>query len=245
MSRAEAQFILRAYRANGTDENDPQFREALDLAKQDPELARWFADELALDTAVAGKILSMHAPPDLKVQLLLAGKTVRPVSWWRKPARLAAAACIAALLAISSWLMLRRPGREDFAHFRHAMVQASLDMKSHYDVMGLNADQLKYWISEHHGDNDYVLPVGLAGKQIAGCKVFDWHGHQVTLLCFKFDGKHVDLLVVNEDALPGLSLGVTPQFAWDSGLSTAAWRRDGKIYFLAGNIAKPELNLLL
>ena len=43
MNRDEAMFILSAYRPGGADAHDAQFAEALDLAKQDAELAAWFA----------------------------------------------------------------------------------------------------------------------------------------------------------------------------------------------------------
>jgi hypothetical protein len=61
----------------------------------------------------------------------------------------------------------------------------------------------------------------------------------------KFSGKHVDVFVVNASDLPGVSLSATPRFAAERGLTTAAWRREGKIYFLAGNIPESDLKQLL
>jgi hypothetical protein len=65
------------------------------------------------------------------------------------------------------------------------------------------------------------------------------------LLCLKFEGKHVDVFVINESDLPGVSLSATPRFGSEHGITTAAWRREGKIYFLAGNIPEPDLKQLL
>jgi hypothetical protein len=56
MDNEEAKFILRAYRPNGADAGDAKFCAALEQAKRDPELARWFERELALDKTVAGKV---------------------------------------------------------------------------------------------------------------------------------------------------------------------------------------------
>ena len=246
MNREEAQFILHAYRASGEDAHDPQFEEALALLRNDPELARWFAREQALDTAIAERIHSVPPPPDLATQLLLARKVIRPRTWWLKPAGLAAAAAIALLIgAASLLLLLRRNGETEFASFRGTMVEASLDMRKHIDVMGLDDNELKQWLIEHRGDPGFVLPPGLADKGIMGCKVLDWHGHQVTLLCLKFGGKHVDVFVVNESDLPRVSLGAAPRFGSEQGVTTAAWRRDGKIYFLAGDIPESDLTQLL
>lgn len=245
MNREEAQFILHAYRASGEDARDPQFEEALALVRNDPELARWFAREQALDAAIVERIHSVPAPPDLATQLLLARKVIRPRAWWRKPVGLAAAAVIALLIAAASMLLVRRNGETEFASFRGTMIEASLDMSKHIDVMGLDADELKQWLAEHRGHPRFVLPPSLAEKGIMGCKVLDWHGHRVTLLCLKFGGKHVDVFVVNESDLPGVSVSATPHFGSERGMTTAAWRREGKIYFLAGNIPEPDLKQLL
>jgi hypothetical protein len=245
MNREEAQFTLRAYRPSGEDAQDPQFQEALGLVRNDPELARWFAREQALDAAIAGRIHSVTPAPDLRTQLLLARKVIRPRLWWRKPAWIAAAALVALLISAASLLLLRRSGEAEFASFRGTMIEASLDIRKHIDVMGLDANELKQWLIENRGHPGFVLPPGLAVKGLIGCKVLDWHAHRVTLLCLKFGGKHVDVFVVNESDLPGVSLGAAPVFAAEHGLTTARWRREGKIYFLAGNIPESDLKQLL
>lgn len=245
MNREEAQFILHAYRANGEDAHDPQFEEPIALVRNDPELARWFAHEQALDAAIAGRIRSVSPPPDLTTQLLLARKVIRLKPWWRKPAWIAAAASVALLISVVSLLWLRRSGEKDFASFRGTMIEASLDMRKHIDVMGLDANELKQWLIENRGQPDFVLPPRLANKGIMGCKVLEWHGHRVTLLCLKFDGKHVDVFVINESDLPRVSLDAAPVFASERGMTTATWRREGKIYFLAGNIPESDLKQLL
>jgi len=245
MNREEAQFILHVYRPNGEDAHDPQFEEALALVRNDPELARWFAREQALDAAIAGRIHSVQPPPDLRTQLLLARKVIHPRRWWRKPTRVAAAALVALLIAAASLLLLRRSGETEFASFRGTMIEAYLDMSNHIDVIGLDADELKRWLAEHGGDSRFALPPRLADKGIIGCKVLEWHGHRVTLLCLKFGGKHVDVFVINESDLPRVSLGATPHVSSERGLTTATWRREGKIYFLAGNIPESDLKQLL
>ena len=245
MNREEAQFILHAYRASGEDAHDLQFADALALVRTDPELAHWFTHEQALDAAIAGRIRSVLPPPELTNQLLLARKVIRPRPWWRKPASLAAAASLALLISAASFWFLRRSGETEFASFRGTMIEASIDMTNHIDVMGLDADELKQWLIEHRGDPAFTLPPNLASKGIIGCKVLEWHGHRVTLLCLKFAGKHVDVFVVNASDLPRVSLGPVPRFGSERGLTTAAWRHEGKIYFLAGNIPESDLKQLL
>src|SRR4030095_649417 len=245
MNREEAQFILHAYRANGEDAHDPQFEAALAWVRNDPELARWFAREQALDAAIAGRIHSVQLPPDLRTQLLLARKVIHPRPWWRKPGWIAAAAIVALLISAAILLLLRRSGETEFASFRGTMIEAYLDMSKHIDVMGLDADELKRWLTEHGGDSSFALAPRLADKGIIGCKVLEWHGHRVTLLCLKFEGKHVDVFVLNASDLPGVSLRAAPVFGSERGLTTAKWRHEGRIYFLAGNIPESDLKQLL
>ena len=245
MTREEAQFVLHAYRPSGEDAHDPQFEEALALVRNDPELARWFAEEQALDAVIAERIQSVPAPPDLKSQLLLARKVIRPRRWWARPAWIAAAASIALLILAASLLVPRRSGNADFASFRRTMIEASLDETHHLDVWGLNANGLKQWLIKNGGHHNFVLPAGLTDKDIVGCKVLEWHRHRVTLLCLISGDEHVDLFVVNKSDLPGVSLSPSPHFGAEHGVTTAAWLRKDKIYFIAGNISESDLKQLL
>jgi hypothetical protein len=245
MNREEAQFILGAYRPNSEDAHDPQFREALDLARRDPVLARWFAEEQALDQAFSAKIRGRAVPADLKTQLLLARTTARRASWWRRPVWLAAAACFAVLLVVVGSLRSPRAAPADFTAYCSAMAAAASDMSEHADVWGLDSDGYRKWLAEHRGAADFSLPAALAGKDIAACKIVGWQGRQVTMLCLKFGGEHLDVFVVNAAELPGVSLGAAAEFFVTAEGTMAAWRRDEKIYLLAGTMAKADLQPLL
>ncbi|MEO7414842.1 MAG: hypothetical protein ABIZ81_15965 [Opitutaceae bacterium] len=247
MNREEAQFILQAYRASGDDAHDPQFKEPLALVRLDPELARWFAAEQAMDRALGAKIrAAIPAIPGLKDQLLHARTTGYGVPWWRKPVFLATAASVALLLSFGgAWRWRQKAGDANFSAFRTATAQAALDMSQHLEVIGLDDTQLRQWLAGHRGDPDFVLPPKLAATGIMGCKVMEWRGRNVTLLCFKVGGKHVDVFVVDASALRGLAPGRAPLFATTQGLTAATWSRDGKIYHLAGNLSKSELEQLL
>lgn len=92
MNNEEAKYILQAYRLNGQDAQDPQFREALEQLKRDPELARWFAEERAIDSRIGAKLKAgIKAPVNLKALLLAQRTMVHPAPWWRQPQWLATA----------------------------------------------------------------------------------------------------------------------------------------------------------
>src|SRR6476646_10606351 len=110
MNRDEAKFILRAYHLGGQDADDPQFREALGMARSDPVLAEWFAREQALDTRLSEKVRAFPVPPDLRGQLLAARKVIPLQVWWRRPAWMVAAAACAVLVAAFAVFVLRPSG---------------------------------------------------------------------------------------------------------------------------------------
>ena len=244
MKREEAQFILGAFRPDSEDLHDPQFQEALALVREDPVLARWFADEQAIDRAFAAKIRAHPTPSDLKAQLLLARTTAPSASHWRRPLWLAVAASVALLLTVAGSLQQRRARETAFAGFRSAMADTSLDMSNHVDVMGLDADGYKHWLVEHRGDPDFVLPPALAAKGIAACKVISWEKRPATMLCIKFSGQHVDVFVFNAVDFPDFNLKSSPAFFADGRVNTAVWKNEGKVYLLAGTMSKAELQQL-
>ncbi len=246
MKREEAKHILSVYRASGEDASDPLFRDALNLASQDPELARWFAEDQAWDLQISKKLGDLPAPRHLRDRLLASRKIIRPASWWLRPIALAAAAAVVLTTGTTFWLVKRSGSPSDFADFSRVMVKASLDMSQHIDVMGLSAAELHTWIADRGGTADFVLPPGMAGHSAVGCKILDWRGHKVTLLCFKpTDGKHFDIFVVQEMNLQKDVSSAAPQFGSIDGQTTAAWCREGKIYFLAGSVPKSDFQKLL
>ena len=95
MNNQEAKLILQAYHPGGRDASDPLFAEALEQARRDPELQKWFADEQALDSRIQSKLrTAVLVPRDLKSNLLALRKINRPVPWWFQPMKLAAAAAV-------------------------------------------------------------------------------------------------------------------------------------------------------
>src|SRR5579871_3009993 len=101
MNNQEAKLILQAYRPGGEDASDPLFAEALEQARRDPELQKWFAEQIALETHLKARLeTAIPVPRGLKSDLLALRKTSRPAPWWwwLQPMRLAAAAAVVLLL---------------------------------------------------------------------------------------------------------------------------------------------------
>lgn len=76
MDNEEARMILRSFRPDGADVNDPCFAEALKLAVENRELGEWLANERAFDAAFAQALGNVDLPETLRHDIMacLAGE---------------------------------------------------------------------------------------------------------------------------------------------------------------------------
>ncbi|HXT40120.1 MAG TPA: hypothetical protein VN887_08860 [Candidatus Angelobacter sp.] len=245
MNRDEAKYILRAYHLGGQDADDPQFQEALGMVKSDPVLAKWFAHEQALDIRLSEKIRAFPVPPDLRTQLLAARKVIPLHVWWRPPAWIAVAAACAALMAAFTVFLLRPSGNRQFAEFRSYVADTTAKL-DHLDLMSNDVDEVRRWLRDRSAPDDFVTPASLNGRPRIGCRVFEWKGQHVSLVCFRIEGgREAHLFVVDRATLRGAPNGTMPEFAMMDGIATASWSKDRRTYVLATDAGEEELKRLL
>ncbi len=233
MNNQEAKLILQAYRADGQDAADPFFAEALEQARRDPELQKWFAEENALNTRVQARLeTAIPVPSGLKANLLALRKTVRPVPWWFQPMKLAAAAVILLSLGAALLLLSQRP--TPLASFREAMARSSAQMQDHIVLESHDFGKIQQWLQSRNMDTNFNLPAALQAGIPQGCRTVDWNGHKATMICFFVNGNHMDLFVMDRTGLPDFPENGAPQFAQAGGLMTVTWANGGKVYLLTG-----------
>ena len=257
MNRKEAKLILQSYRHCGQDAGDPQFAEALVLAQSDVELAAWFADQQKFDAFASRKLKSVDVPPDLKSKILAGENSQQqkaielPALAWlqnlfHSPVSWAMAAAIVILFSLAIfWKQPESAAR--FADYSVQMVSAAVNDTNHVDVENSDMKQVVAWLGEHHGENKFVLPVALNGANgLVGCRVLDWHGQKVSMLCYGLNGVgHVDLFIAEAKVFPDAPLVDQPQFASGGGIPTASWSHDGMVYLMVGHSADADLRKLL
>ncbi len=246
MNNQEAKLILKAYRPGGQDAADPLVTEALEQARRDPVLQAWFAEEQAVDSCVQAKLrTAVVVPLELKGRLLALQKIVQPAPWWRQPMKLAAAAAVMLLLGLVA-LLLRHESSARLDSFRETMVRYSMREREHITFMASNPSEIRHWLQAHGIETNFDLPNGLRDKPVEGCRVVDWNGEKVTLICFEWkDGNHVDLFVLDHAGLPGLAEDGPPKLVEAGGSMTATWTKGGKVYLLTGGGNKTFLQKLL
>jgi len=257
MSREEARLLLQVYRPGGRDAEDPQFAEALTLAARDPELAAWLAERLKFDALVSDGLRQVRAPARLKAEILASGRKEKAPAlgiliWWqnlisfRSPVTWA----MAALVLILTGLVVFWKSPEDgarFADYSAQMVNAAVNDAHHLDVENQDIKQVIAWLSDHHGENKFILPTALNGSNgLMGCRMLDWHGQKVSMLCYGLNGAgHVDLFVAGAKVFHDAPPVDQPQFASSGGMPTASWSHDGVVYLMVGHGAGADLRKLL
>src|SRR5271165_5729642 len=97
-----AKFLLNAYRPNGADAQDSVFRDALEQAARDPELATWFKEQRNFDSMIAEK-LSGIAPPATLRSAILVGINNRPPS---RRFSIGPLLALAAMIALSTVILV-------------------------------------------------------------------------------------------------------------------------------------------
>jgi len=239
MNRDEAKEILMLYRPGTADAEDPLVGEAIELARQDPELALWFNEHQAFQAAVRAKFRQIRAPEHLKMALLVRQKVIRPQVWWRPQVRwespvwiAAAAAVVALLIGLSSvWFRPALPDR--FSNYRQRMVSTAL-REYRMDLVTNDMGSLRQLIRSKGGPSDYQLTQGLDRLQLTGGAALKWRSHPVAMVCFdRGDKNMLFLFVMPRDAIKDPPPR-QPELAKVSDLVTASWSQDDKTYLLLG-----------
>lgn len=236
MNRTEAQFILGACPPGPLPTDDPQVAEALALAGQDPELARWLQETRDFDAVMAAKLRRTEPPAELRAALL-AGRRVMPAAIrprWRQPQWLALAALVVLCLGLATLWVGRGPA--DAADFRTAAANFLSDTWQHeFDLTERNFPKIREWLARQPGGILLEAPPALAGQRTYGCRVWSWRGHRATLVCFaaRGTGDVIHIVSVDRKELPA-ELPVpdlaAPQYARTGEWNTALWSQEGRVY---------------
>src|SRR6185503_9389131 len=118
MDKYNARFVLQSIRPDGSDAGDPEFAEALDAARIDPELGSRFAAEQELDRVISSKLASVPVPGGLCESILAGVEVSRSMGRRRFLQGLALAASVTLLATIGAvwWSNARRA--VSFASYR-------------------------------------------------------------------------------------------------------------------------------
>lgn len=240
MNSIQAKEILALYRPGTDDPASDEFAPAMGLVRSDPELKLWFEQHCAAHEAVRVHFHSIPVPEGLKEQILSERK-VRTTMAFRRTVSLYA--CAAAALVLVSGLALyytQKPPQDAYASFQARMAGTLL--RATYPDMDLETNdlgQIRKYLSTQKAFGDYVMPAGLTKATSTGCKVLQWHGKNVAMVCFN-SGRTASpnpdlyLFVVARSSVSDPPPNSEIRTGQRRGLSMASWSSGDKTYLLAG-----------
>ena len=249
MDNREAKFILNAYRPGDQDANDPRFAEALEQARRDPILERWFSESTAFDTTVTRKLRAIEVPPDLRENILTGAKVSRPLGWSRPFIKWAIAAALISMAILGSliWHEPRKPsGLAGWQSQALDVVSSLVRNESSFDAQSHNAAELLAWFHANHVPAAQTLPQNLAKLESLGCKTFSWNGIPVSVICFlRPDGGLIHLVTTNASAASHQAVNRKPELVRQGKWATATWREGDNVYMLALEGSRDQLRTYL
>jgi hypothetical protein len=248
MDNREAKFILNAYRPGGQDAIDPRFSEALDQARRDPILQRWFEESVAFDAVMTEKLCAVPTPGDLRESILAGAKIGRAPSWKNPLSKLAIAAALvlSASLAALLWQSTRPPHLAAWQNASLDAISSLVRNESSFDAQSRNASELLVWLRANHAPAAEKVPSNLAKLQSLGCKTFSWKEVPVSVICFmRSDGGLIHLVTTNVSPSVDHTFKREAKFVQQGAWATATWREGDRVYMLALEGSRAQLRSYL
>jgi hypothetical protein len=242
----EAREILLPYRHGTGDAEDPQIAEALTLARQDPELARWLEAHCARQYVISEKFRRLNPPEGLIQQIISEHRATQKRSFLERNRTLTALVSAMALLIClfiatdpTEWWRYFQSTDKGLAAYQTQMAGVAL---SPYG-MGLatnDTTRILAYLKQNNAPSDFMLNATLKQTPMTGCAVEDWQGSPVTMLCFHSNpaggNAHTSdlwLFVANRNLISDAPSGAHPQVHRVGTLLIATWVDGDRLYMLA------------
>ena len=234
MTRGNIKEILLLYRPGTRDAEDPQVAGAIELAKHDPELGRWFGQHQIFQVAMQAMFRQIETPERFKISLIARQKVLLPPpAFWQRPVWLAVGAALVLFVfcVATVWLQPRVPDR--FGNYRDMMVSKAIrGYVMEWETT--NMRQLRELIAARVAPANYELTKGLQHLQLAGGAVFPWRSNPVTMVCFRRSDRQMVFLFVMRSAAVKDPPPPNPVRARVSDILTASWTHGDMTFLLAG-----------
>jgi hypothetical protein len=237
VNNQEAKEVLMLYRPGIADEDDPEFAQALTVARQDPELSQWFAEHCAIQEALCGKFRQIPIPEGLKEQII-SERPMPPVNPIRSRVALVAAAVIIVFL-IGSVLQVYLQPHEDktIVGLRHRVSHVVARSYPEMDLVTSNLGEVRGYLATK-GQENISLPGPLEKTATTGCALLHWQNKPVAMICFNSgrtaQTKEPDLFlfVASRSDVPGSPRPGRPELVKTNKLLSATWSSGDKTYIL-------------
>ncbi len=246
MTIEEAKEVLLPYRHGTGDADDPQIAEALALAKQDAELARWLEAHCARQFVLGEKLRRITPPDGLLEQIISEQRAAQKRSIFERNPRLTVLACaLVALICLfvaanpTEWWQKFRGPDQHLAAYQQSMAGIALSPYT-MAVTATDTEHIRAYLKQNNAPSDFVLNKTLQQTPMTGCAVESWHGAKVSMLCFhsnpantKAGASDLWLFVANRSLVNDSPEAAHPQLQRVNSLLIATWVDGDRLYMLA------------
>ncbi len=252
MDKREIKEHLSGYRPELYRDDDPQIAEALQAAKDDPELSAWLSEQVEYDRQLTAQLQSLATSSQAKERLC---DEMSQASNKRRliPEVLFA---IAAMLLISAVLIFNSnstPETNQAVEFTKPKLQTLREELAHFVTQPMELDHrseevsnLKAWLDEKEHPTFNTLPGPVVHYKGMGCKTIDWHGHQVSLICLvNPEGQVVHFFNVDKSVLDSDSLAQLNELLVFHDRQTGGLIQGDKVLLYVGSMPDVEIGELL
>jgi hypothetical protein len=230
MDSREARKILHAFRPD-TDEDEPQFQEALAQSRRDPELGAWLERESLRHAALKAKFLQIEPPADLLHKILLE-KPASPRRAWYGAQIWQLAAAVAVLFGLATFWYRPTP-KNTFAEYER-YLGSLVSRKYRMSLETGNPDKIRSFLANNQAPADYILSPEVQRTNALGCATLSWNGNPVSMLCFSNAAhRKLFLFVVNRGAIPDAPGNASRKVQRVGQFAVAGWTQGDRSYVLA------------
>lgn len=243
MTNDEAKFILRSFRADGSDAADPIFAAALRRAEHDPALRAWLEHERAIEQSLRRKLVeadfSSRSPAEIIV--CVQGRLQRQHTW--RTVGWVTGATFAVLFAVAATLQMYPSQPDVHQLIRFALADAPPSKRSHLgmpEVVGRLAS--------------FPGPGGLRAAMAAlpelsvlkadNCRTLVVAGQEVLEFCFG-PNHSFHIYLAPRGAFSTDGLRSTPLFFEQDQFAAATWADERHVYTVVTGAGADALRALL
>jgi hypothetical protein len=242
ITNESAKFVLNAYRPNGADAQDPVFRDALEQAARDPELAAWFKEQRSFDSLIAEKLAEFQPPANLYATILAGIANRSPVrrSTVRPLLALAAVLVLSGMILLPVYLKSGSRSKLVEQYQRANLTMLDSDPAPNLDLVTAEFSRTQAYLAEMKAPRIPSMPGSLLALPTAGCKTLHWNGQELSLTCFRLpSGELLHVFVIDEKAF--LSIHIADKFNEMNGWHFKCERRAGMLLMFVSKAPMAEV----
>ena len=142
---------------------------------------------------------------------------------------------VATVVLLGAFLIWTRPMRApaSLADYRDEMV-SFVKVEPNLEMRSKQLSEVMNWLENSRAPSGFAIPEKVRSMELAGCRVLRFHGHDVTLVCFRRENENLlHLFVMDRAALPTLPDKDRAKFSSQDGWMTAAWAEGDHVFLIA------------